>query len=165
MQSDIYPRAHWSDVSRRACWHLRIQTYPLPFHLHIFSEVNKRQLNDPPNNSAFQGSGKPLVSFGCRDYEMKTSQKVRNIELFQNSKLINTHISFVIQHLSVSEFDTSWYQHQIEVTFKYCQLGLWLCPKKLGQKKLGAESEVKSCYWSIISVDKNVIVMMMLTTI
>ena len=34
VQLNIYPRA---------CWHIRIQTYPLPFHLHIFSEVNEQQ--------------------------------------------------------------------------------------------------------------------------
>ena len=58
----------------RASWHLRVQTYTLPFHLHIFREV-LYLIKDLWNWSYVTGFGKPWVTSGCNKEKRRQADR------------------------------------------------------------------------------------------
>ena len=56
----------------RASWHRRVQTYSLPFHLHIVREV-LYLIKDLWNWSYVTGFGKPWVTSGCNKEKRRQS--------------------------------------------------------------------------------------------
>ena len=80
----------------RGSWHLRVQTYSLPFHFHIVGEVFFYLIKDLWNWSYVTGFGRPLVTSGCNKENRRQADRRKS---WMSPKTLNRSWKCIVQQI------------------------------------------------------------------
>ena len=104
----------------RACWHIRIQTYPLPFHLHIIPEVTNNEMYSRMILS-FQVLGNSWRALASTITKQRQEKHLVALICQKSQKIHNISIHIVLEKLR------SYLLEKILWSTQYFEVGSWGC--------------------------------------